>query len=96
MDYQYNPRGVCSRSIRFSIRDGKLHDVSFVGGCNGNLKAIGKLVEGMPAEEYIRILKGNTCGMRPTSCTDQLARAVEAALEKENRQNETGADENDR
>ena len=78
--YQYTPRGVCSRSIEFSIEDGKLHNVSFMGGCNGNLKAISKLVEGEPAAQIAETLRGNTCGPRPTSCGDQLSQAIDKAL----------------
>ncbi|MBQ9542875.1 TIGR03905 family TSCPD domain-containing protein [Ruminococcus sp.] len=78
--YKYTPHGVCSRQISFDIEDGKLHGVSFEGGCNGNLKAIGKLLEGQSAEEAVRILKGNDCDGRGTSCADQLAKAVEKAL----------------
>lgn len=81
--YSYTPRGVCSRQISFGIEDGKLTDVGFVGGCNGNLKAIGRLLEGKDAREAVRILKGNDCNGRGTSCADQLAIAVEAALEQE-------------
>ena len=80
--YTYTPHGVCSQRIDFDLEDGKLHDVRFVSGCNGNLKAIGKLLEGQDAANAVRILKGNTCGSRGTSCADQLARAVEAALEE--------------
>ena len=79
--YTYKPTcPVCSRRISFSLEDGKLHDVRFVGGCDGNLKAIGKLVEGADAKEIAAILRGNDCGGRGTSCADQLARAVEEAL----------------
>ena len=78
--YRYRPQGVCSQMIYFNIDDGKLHDVAFYGGCNGNLNAIGKLVEGKDAEEIASILEGNMCGMRPTSCADQLSRAIRAAL----------------
>ena len=78
--FQYRPHGVCSQQITFGLEDGKLHDVSFVGGCNGNLKAIGKLLEGADARQTIEVLKGNTCGPRPTSCADQLTQAVEQAL----------------
>ena len=81
--YTYTPKYVCSREIRFGLEDGKIHDLSFVGGCDGNLRAIGKLLEGREAEEAIRILKGNDCGGRGTSCADQLALALEAALEEE-------------
>ena len=81
--YTFRPDGpVCARQISFALEDGKLHDVSFAGGCNGNLKAIGKLVEGADAGDIVRILKGNDCAGRGTSCADQLARAVEAALQK--------------
>lgn len=77
---EFITRGVCSRKINFEITDGKVHNVSFVGGCNGNLKAISKLVEGMEATKVIEILKGNTCGFKPTSCADQLAIAIEEAI----------------
>lgn len=66
--------------IHFDICDGKLHNVRFDGGCNGNLKAIGKLVEGMDAKAAAAVLRGNTCGFKPTSCADQLARAIEKEL----------------
>ena len=79
MTYQCIPTGVCSKRITFDLVDGKLHNVQFTGGCNGNLKAISKLVEGMDADQVIRILKGNTCGMRGTSCADQFALAIEQA-----------------
>lgn len=81
--YTYIPKYVCSREIRFGLEDGKVHDLRFVGGCDGNLKAIGKLLEGHDAAEAIRLLKGNDCGGRGTSCADQLALALEAALEEE-------------
>ena len=80
MHHTYRPREVCSTKIDFDLEDGKVHNVKFTGGCNGNLKAIGKLVEGMDAEQLISILSGNTCGMNPTSCADQLAKAVRAAM----------------
>lgn len=79
-NFTYTPKGVCSKQVTFSIEDGKLHDVSFVGGCNGNLKAVGKLLEGRSAEEAAQILRGNDCNGRGTSCADQLAQAIEAAL----------------
>ncbi|MBQ9045651.1 MAG: TIGR03905 family TSCPD domain-containing protein [Oscillospiraceae bacterium] len=80
--YTYRPTGpVCSRQISFTLDDGKLRDVRFVGGCDGNLKAIGKLVEGADARHIAEILRGNDCGGRGTSCADQLARAVTEALE---------------
>ena len=79
MMYQYKTKGVCAKEITFAIENGKVHDVKFMGGCNGNLKAIAKLVEGMEPENVIRILKGNTCGLKGTSCADQLALALEKA-----------------
>ncbi|MBE6473891.1 MAG: TIGR03905 family TSCPD domain-containing protein [Coriobacteriaceae bacterium] len=79
--HSYRTRGTCARSIDFDIEDGKLRNVSFAGGCNGNLKAIGKLVEGADAESTARLLEGNTCGPRPTSCADQLSRAIDQALQ---------------
>ena len=81
--YTYTPRYVCSREISFDLEDGKIYNLRFVGGCDGNLKAIGKLLEGHEAAEAIRILKGNDCDSRGTSCADQLAWALEAALEEE-------------
>lgn len=77
---QYTTRGTCSRFINFDLEDGKVKNVEFIGGCNGNLKGIGSLVEGMPAEEVIKRLRGTTCGMKNTSCPDQLAKALEEAL----------------
>ncbi len=81
--YQYRPQGVCSQQLQFGLEDGKVHNVSFYGGCNGNLKAIAKLVEGKDAQEVIDILKGNDCAGRGTSCADQFAIALEQALELE-------------
>lgn len=80
MTYTYKTHGTCSSLITFDINDGIVSNVSFTGGCNGNLKAISKLVDGMDAEKLISILKGNTCGFRKTSCADQLALAVETAI----------------
>lgn len=78
--YSYIPRGVCAQSIQFDLEDGKLHNVQFAGGCNGNLKAIGTLLEGADAARTVELLSGNTCGPRPTSCADQLTKAVSQAL----------------
>ena len=72
---------VCSSKVDFDLVDGKVYNVVFTGGCNGNLKAIGKLVEGMERDKLVSILKGNTCGQSSTSCADQLALAVERAEE---------------
>ena len=76
MRYTYYPQGVCPMEINFNIKNGVVTDIRFTGGCNGNLKAISKLVNGMTADEINQKLRGNTCGRRPTSCADQLARAV--------------------
>ena len=81
--YAFTTSGVCSREITFGIEDGKIRDLAFDGGCPGNLKAIGKLVEGKDAAEIAAILKGNQCGRRGTSCADQLSIALEKALAKE-------------
>ena len=81
MHFDYTPRGVCSRAIHIDLADdGKtIEQVSFEGGCNGNLKAVSKLVAGHPVDEIVGILAGNTCGPRQTSCADQLARALTEA-----------------
>lgn len=76
MHYDYKPRGVCSQKIEFDIEDGILKNVKYVGGCNGNLKGIGSLVEGMKVEEVIERLEGIKCGIKQSSCPDQLARAL--------------------
>ncbi len=73
----FTPKGVCAMQIDFDIEDGKLHNLKFIGGCNGNLKAIGKLVEGRDAKEVADILRGNICGIKGTSCADQLAKAID-------------------
>lgn len=80
MHYTYNPRGVCSRQIDFDIIDGKIYNVVFSGGCNGNAKGIGSLAEGMDSSEVIKRLRGIKCGFKSTSCPDQLARAIEEIL----------------
>lgn len=74
--YTYKTSGVCSQKIDFDIVDGKVHNVRFTGGCNGNLQGIGRLIEGMDVHEAISRLEGVRCGMKPTSCPDQLARAL--------------------
>lgn len=74
---KYTTSGVCSREIEFDVVDGKLHNVHYLGGCNGNLQGVGALVEGMEIHEAIARLKGIKCGMKGTSCPDQLATALE-------------------
>ena len=77
MQITYKTKGTCSRSITFDKdENGIITNISFEGGCNGNLKAISKLCEGMTADEIATKLKGNTCGFKSTSCADQLAIAV--------------------
>ena len=83
MRYTYKTKGVCSVEISFEINKGIITDVKFVGGCNGNLKAISKLVDGMTVEQIEEKLKGNICGFRSTSCADQLAIAVREAKQNE-------------
>lgn len=79
--YTFEPQRVCSKRIDFSLDEaGRLHDVQFLGGCPGNLPAIGRLVEGKDAKEIADILRGNPCGGRGTSCADQLSIAIDAAL----------------
>ena len=80
--YTYKTSGVCARQINFDIEDDKIISVEFTGGCNGNLKGISSLIEGMKVEEAIKKLKGLTCGGKTTSCPDQLSRALEEVLSK--------------
>lgn len=81
ISYDFTPRGVCARAIHVELDDAgqTIENVSFQGGCNGNLKAVSKLVAGQPVERVIELLQGNACGNRPTSCADQLALALSEA-----------------
>ncbi|MBQ1350792.1 MAG: TIGR03905 family TSCPD domain-containing protein [Ruminococcus sp.] len=79
MRYSYTPRGVCPMNISFELDGDTVSNIQFTGGCNGNLKAIAKLVDGWTVEQIEEKLRGNTCGRKPTSCADQLAVAVRAA-----------------
>ncbi len=81
---QYKTRGTCSKTIDFELDGDIVRNVRFTGGCNGNLQGISKLVEGMKAEEVIRILEGTDCNGRGTSCPDQLSKALRAGLEAQN------------
>ncbi|MCR5837585.1 MAG: TIGR03905 family TSCPD domain-containing protein [Lachnospiraceae bacterium] len=81
MRYDYKTKGTCSQIISFDIEGDKISNISFLGGCNGNLKAISKLVDGWTVEQIEEKLLGNTCAGRPTSCADQLAKAVRTAYE---------------
>lgn len=79
MQYEYRTKGTCSQKIFFDIEDNKLKNVQFLGGCNGNLKGICSLVDGMDVDEVIRRVDGICCGMKSTSCPDQLAQALKEA-----------------
>ena len=79
---EYRTKGVCSQAIRFDIVDNKVKNVQFVGGCSGNTQGVARLVDGMDVNEAISRLEGIHCGPRPTSCPDQLARALKATTEK--------------
>ncbi|MBQ7606891.1 MAG: TIGR03905 family TSCPD domain-containing protein [Desulfovibrionaceae bacterium] len=81
--YSYYPQGVCAKRIFFALEEGRIHNIQFVGGCPGNLQAIAKLLENQDATMAIERLKGNTCGNKPTSCADQLAQALEKAMQQE-------------
>lgn len=82
MRYNYTTEMTCSQLISFDLNDNVVTNIEFMGGCNGNLKAISKLVDGWTVEKIEEYLKGNLCGRRPTSCADQLARAVRKALDE--------------
>jgi uncharacterized protein (TIGR03905 family) len=83
MKYIYKTKGgVCSKSIKFEIDDGIISNVSFVGGCHGNTQGLQILVKGMKAEEVIKKLKNIKCGLKKSSCPDQLATALEEVLKK--------------
>ena len=81
MTHKYTTRGVCSRSVTFDLSDGILHNVRFEGGCAGNTQGVAALIEGMATDEAIRRLQGIRCGFKSTSCPDQLATALQKALE---------------
>ncbi len=83
MHHDYKTEMVCSQMISFDLEDDKVKNISFLGGCNGNLKAISKLVDGWSVDRIEEYLLGNTCGRRPTSCADQLAKAVRQAYNQE-------------
>jgi len=79
MQYEYKTKGTCSQRIFFDVEEGKVKNVQFVGGCNGNLKGIAALVEGMDVADVIARVEGIRCGMKSTSCPDQLAKALKKA-----------------
>ena len=80
--YTYTPKGVCSQRIQVELEDGIIRNVQVLGGCSGNLQGISSLIIGMPAREAIRRMKGIRCGMKNSSCPDQIAIALEKALEQ--------------
>ena len=81
MEYRYKPSGVCSREMIFDIEDNIVKSVKIIGGCAGNTVGVAKLVEGLTIDEVIKKLKGIPCGIKQTSCPDQLARALEEIKE---------------
>ena len=83
MTYKYKTTGTCAVEISFDLNDNVVSNIKFIGGCNGNLKAISKLLEGQTVEYIEEKLKGNTCGWKSTSCTDQLAIAVRKAFDQQ-------------
>lgn len=85
MRYNYKTQGVCSQMISFDIDKDVISNINFLGGCNGNLKAISKLVDGWTVDKIEQYLSGNTCGYKTTSCADQLAKAVRKAYNDTNR-----------
>ncbi len=83
MKHTYIPRGICSRQMTVELENGKITDCKIIGGCNGNTQGICKLVKGMDAQEAVKRLKGIDCNGKGTSCPDQLAYAIEEAMEEE-------------
>ncbi len=81
MTYKHKNKGTCSSQVQFDIESGKVHNVTFSNGCDGNLSGIAALIEGMDAVEAVKKLKGIRCGYKSTSCPDQLSQAIEEALE---------------
>ena len=79
MEFTYKTKGVCSQMITFNVEDNKVSNVKFFGGCNGNLKGIAALVESCDIDDVIARIEGTTCGMKQTSCPDQLAQALKEA-----------------
>ena len=83
MRHKYKTQFTCAMEIDFDLEGDRVYNIEFIGGCNGNLKAISKLVDGYTVDEIEQKLLGNTCGMKPTSCADQLAKAVRTAYNDE-------------
>lgn len=83
MNYTYKTKGTCCREITFDINNDLVTNINFIGGCPGNLKMISKILDGWKREDIIKMCKGNICGFRNTSCSDQLALALEEIQNKE-------------
>ncbi len=83
MKYSYRMKGTCASEVSFDLEDGKVYNVAFRNGCNGNLKAIARLCEGGDAETIAEVLSGNTCGYKNTSCADQFSKALTEALREQ-------------
>lgn len=82
MTFSYTPKGVCPKEIKFDLEDKTIKNLSFTGGCDGNLKALSLMIEGKSIDEISRLFKGQTCGKKPTSCMDQLVVALEEAQQE--------------
>ena len=80
MTHTYRTKGVCAMQIQFDLEDGKVYNVQFMGGCNGNTQGVAKLAEGRDAKELVALLEGIRCGFKSTSCPDQLAKAIKEVL----------------
>lgn len=83
MEFTYRPRGVCSQLMEIEVEGDRIRHVKVTGGCSGNLQGISRLVEGMEIREAISRMEGIRCGFKPTSCPDQLAKALKQCLEAE-------------
>ena len=93
MQHEYKTRGVCASKILFDLDGDTVKNIRFVGGCNGNTQGVARLAEGMKIDEVVARLKGVHCGMKPTSCPDQLAQALRRALDTPpDSRGDTGAD----
>lgn len=82
MEYRYSPKGVCSQELIFDIQDGIVTDLKVIGGCSGNLQGISSLIKGLTVDEVIERLRGIKCGFKPTSCPDQISKALEEYKQK--------------
>ncbi|NLD88000.1 MAG: TIGR03905 family TSCPD domain-containing protein [Clostridiales bacterium] len=85
MTYNFKVSGVCSKSVSFEIENDRIGNVSFIGGCSGNTQGVSRLIDGMGVNEAIARIKGIKCGHKNTSCPDQLAKAIENAVMRENK-----------